>query len=129
MNPLHETFQFLYLSRSKKGDPNPAFGALMGTTILAYLNLLVVTLLTNPFTGYFSWLGKHGVGTLMVIAFGMFAVGAVQYFCWIYGGRLERERAQIEGGARPRAAVAYLYIAISILAVPAFGIFEHHLKS
>ena len=30
----------------------------MGTAILAYLGLLVVVMLTDSLTGYFSWLGS-----------------------------------------------------------------------
>lgn len=129
MNPLRETFHFLYLSRLKKGDLNPALGALLVTTILAYLNLLVVTMLVDPFTGYFSWLGRHGVPTLLVVGVSMVAVAIVQYFCWIYDGKLERERARIERGARPRSAVVYLYVSVSILALPACGILRHLWRS
>jgi hypothetical protein len=127
MNPLHETFRFLYLSRLKKGDSSAAFGALLVTTILAYLNLLVLVMLTDRLTGYFKWLGKHGVPTLIVLAAGMLAVATVQYLCWIHDGKLAREHARIEGGALPKPAKVYCYVVISILAPPVCGILKYRL--
>jgi hypothetical protein len=129
MSPIHETFRFLYLSRHKRGDLNPAFGALIGTSVLAYLNLLVVVMITDPFTGYFSWLGRHGVLTLIVIALSVVTVAGVLYFCWIYGDKLKRVRVPVENAPRPRSIVVYIYIVVSFLAVPIAGILMHSVKT
>jgi len=129
MNPLRETFHILYANRLKRHDRIAAFRALVGTTIFAYLNLLVATILTDPFTGYLSWLAKHGFPTLAVIALSGIAIGTVQYFCWIANGKLERERRRIEHGPPPRPILVYAYIATSFFALPVAGILMDHLKT
>jgi uncharacterized membrane protein len=129
MNPLRETFHLLYANRLKQKDLLPVFSALSGTIIFAYLNLLVVTMLSDPFTGYFSWLGNHGWQTLLVVSVVGVSIGLVQYFCWIANGKLERERVRIERGPSPKRILVFTYIALSILALPATGILMHHLKT
>jgi len=129
MNPLRETFHFLYANMLKKNDLQPVFGALITTTILTCLNLIVVTMLTDPFTGYFTWLAKHGVPTVVAVVLSMFAIGSAQYYCWIYNGNLEKERTRIAGGAPLRPALVYAYIATSILAIPVTGILIQNLRA
>jgi len=129
MNPLHEMLRLIYANRLKRHDPIAAFRALVATTIFAYLNLLVVTMLTDPFTGYFDWLTKHGVPTLLAIVLGMFAIGAVQYSLWVQHGKLARERARIESGTPPRRGLVYAYVVASLMALTASGILMHHLKT
>jgi hypothetical protein len=128
MNPLREIFLFLYATRLKQKDLRPVFGALAGTTILAYLNLLVLTMLTDPFTGYFAWLAEHGLPTLVVVTLTMFAIGTAQYFCWVANGKLERVRARLERGASPNRYFVFAYIVLSILALPAIGTLMHNLR-
>jgi hypothetical protein len=125
MNPLRKTFHLLCANRLKKEDQQPVFSALGFSTILAFLNLLVLTMVTDPFTGYFTWLGNHGVPTLVVIALSVFAIGTAQYLCWIHNGKLERECARIEHGASPRPILVYGYIALSFVALPIVGILMH----
>lgn len=127
MSPLRETFHFLYANRLKHKDIQPAFGALLVTTILTYLNVLVLTILTDPFTGYFTWLRKHGVPTLLAVVLSMFAIGAAQYFCWIANGKLASARARIESGSPPNSTIVYAYIAVSFFALPAAGMLMAHL--
>ena len=129
MNPLRETFHFLYANRLKRHDPIAAFRALVVTTILAYLNLLAATFLTDSFTGYSGWLAKHGVPTLVVIMISLVAIGIAQYFCWIYKGKLERERARIDRGESPKRIVVFTYIVLSILCFPVISTLMHYFKS
>jgi hypothetical protein len=126
MNPLRETFHFLYANRLKQNDPQPLFGALGVTTVLAYLNLLAVMMIAEPFTGYFRWLGNYGWQTLLIFSLFGIAIAFVQYLCWIANGRLLCERMRFERGESPNRILVFAYIAFSMLALPASGIFIHH---
>jgi hypothetical protein len=129
MNPLRETFRLLYANRLKRHDPIAAFRALLGTSIFAYLNLFVVAILADPFTGYLDWLGNHGMPTVVVLTLILSAICATLYLLWIHNGKLERVRARIDGGWRPRRALVYAYIITSLLALPASVILMDNWKT
>lgn len=127
MNPLRETFHFLYSNKLKHKDLQPAFGALVGTTFVAYANLLVLTMLTDSFTGFFGWLRNHGVPTLIAVALSVAAIGRALFLCWVANGKLERARIRSESHSPPNATFVYANILLSILAVPVTGFFMHQL--
>jgi hypothetical protein len=129
MNPLRETFCYLFASRLKRSDPHAAFRAVLGTIILAFLNLLTVGTLLEPTLGFVAWYSSHGWPSIIAIFVALVAIATVQYLCWIANGRLDHVRAAIKDGRSMSSAWVFGYIAVSILAIPVTGVLMHQLRS